>query len=604
MPATNELLQEGRYRIQTSSQSGDEKVFEAYDTVRNAKVIVREIPVKLNKVSTVSQRESLQLEFANHAKALTEVEHESLVHVHDYFSEIDRQYLVTEAVDGESLDKLISRNQKPFPVTEVTAWADELLDALNYLHTRKPPIIHRNINPSNLRLHSSGKIKLVGVGVDTGSDSDFASTYHTDGDLRYSPLEQIWPGLDPASQKAITNHYDDRSERILKQPLDERSDIYSLGATLYYLITGVEPVDPIERSIEILEGKLDPLREPTNVDSQIPPEISDVLMKALEIKRENRYDAAVIMRQVLKTALTRVREREEDDNRELTDAPAVTRTAPASKPDAALAEQQRIAAEAEKQRQKELMERQLRQAEEERVRAEQAAAEATLAEMLRAEEAAQAAPGDHPDPELLDISVEPSAEVVAYRDTNEVDEDELAAVLSQLEKAESSVSAKREVESATASEANDVTVYDAPIDLAPQPSAAASDDADVKDIFSMPAKTGSGFPIPAIAGIVGLVVVIAVGAWYAMSGSSETKKPAPAPTLQAAQPTPAPVDPAAETIASTQTPDEAAQPDESTEPQTAATIRAAPAARPKKVESAKPETAKKKVTVDDLINDN
>src|SRR5687767_14950070 len=178
MPATNELLQEGRYRIQTASHSGDEKVFEAYDTVRNTNVVVREIPVKLNKVSTVSQRESLQLEFANYAKALTEIEHESLVHVHDYFSEIDRQYLVTEAVEGETLGDLLATNQKPFSVAEVTAWADELLDALNYLHTRKPPIVHRNINPSNLKLSASGRIKLVGVGLESGSDADFASSYH------------------------------------------------------------------------------------------------------------------------------------------------------------------------------------------------------------------------------------------------------------------------------------------------------------------------------------------------------------------------------------------------------------------------------------------
>jgi len=318
MPATNELLQEGRYRIsQSPTHNGDEKVFEAYDTVRNTNVIVREIPVKLNKVTTLSQQESLKLAFANQAKALTEIEHESLLNVHDYFSEIDRQYLVMEAVEGDSLGELLAKHKRPFPVSQVTDWADELLDALNYLHTRKPPIIHRNINPLNLKFDPSGKVKLLGVGLGAGPDSEFAAMPQTDSEnLRYSPMEQIWPGLDAASQKVITNSYDDRSERILKEPLDARSDIYSLGATLYFLITAVHPVDPIERSIEILEGKLDPLREPTKVHPQIPAEISDVLMKALEIKRENRYDSALIMRQVLKTAIARVQEREEEETRE------------------------------------------------------------------------------------------------------------------------------------------------------------------------------------------------------------------------------------------------------------------------------------------------
>jgi serine/threonine protein kinase len=301
MPATNELLQEGRYRID-HGVTGSDNVFEAYDTVRNTPVVVREIPVKLNKVMTASQQESLKIAFTNQAKALQQIEHDSLLPVHDFFCEIDRQYLVMEAVEGQDLAATLAASKRPFPVTDITRWADELLDALNYLHTSRPPIIHRNIRPQNLKL-SNGKVKLFGVGLDGGGDAAESE------DLRYSPMEQIWPGLDVASQKVITNSYDDRSERILKEPLDARSDIYALGATLYFLATGCEPVDPLERSIDILEGKLDPLREPTSVNSQIAPEISDVLMKALEIKRENRYDSALIMRQVLQSAIVRFQER-------------------------------------------------------------------------------------------------------------------------------------------------------------------------------------------------------------------------------------------------------------------------------------------------------
>jgi hypothetical protein len=84
MPATNELLQEGRYRI-SQPTPGKVNVFEAYDTVRNTTVVVREIPVKLNRVTTVSQQESLRLAFASQAKALTEIDNESLPHVHDFF---------------------------------------------------------------------------------------------------------------------------------------------------------------------------------------------------------------------------------------------------------------------------------------------------------------------------------------------------------------------------------------------------------------------------------------------------------------------------------------------------------------------------------------
>lgn len=636
MPATNELLQEGRYRIsQGSTQNGGEKVFEAYDTIRNTNVVVREIPVKLNKVTTVSQRESLNLAFANQAKALTEIEHEALLPVHDYFSEIDRQYLVMEAVEGDNLGQLLYSRKKPFSVEEVNNWADELLDALNYLHTRRPSIIHRNINPANLKLHPSGKIKLIGVGVDSATDSEFAPSSITDGeDLRYSPMEQIWPGLDPASQKVITHSYDDRSERILKQPLDERSDIYSLGATLYFLITGLEPVDPIERSIEILEGKLDPLREPTKVDPKIPREISDVLMKALEIKRENRYDSAVIMRQVLKTALTRVQEREQDETREQRDAAEAIRVAAQAKTasSAAEAEQKRLEAEAqqkqqeaeaerqrlhaeaeqarreaaaEQQRQKELMDRQLRDAEAQRLQAERSAeADRILRESGEAQRvASEDAPATKvPEDNLLEIPVS-AAEVVAYRDTAVADDD-LTAVLRELDEAETdgkSVDGQTWADKGMGSD--DVLVFDSPVDLAPQPSGSeisGTDHDTDKDVFTIREKTASPLPVPAIAGAVGLVVVIAVAAWFMMSGSNEPVKPAPAPTVEVAQPAPIEAVPATDIIASSQSDSNSTT--TTLDPSTAANKAAQ--TKPKKTETAKAAADKKKVTVDDLINDN
>jgi len=117
--------------------------------------------------------------------------------------------------------------------------------------------------------------------------------------LNYRPLEQLWGGLDGASQKVILNSYDERSRRILQQPLDARSDIYSVGATLYHVLTRTLPKDALERSIEILDGNSDPLTAPADLDSSIPEEISEVIMKSMELRREHRYDSAAIMRQVL-----------------------------------------------------------------------------------------------------------------------------------------------------------------------------------------------------------------------------------------------------------------------------------------------------------------
>jgi hypothetical protein len=677
MPATNELLQEGRYRI-SQPASGDGNVFEAYDTVRNTTVLVHEFPVKLNKVTTLSQQESMRLAFASQAKALSEIEHESLLHVQDYFSEIDRQFLVMESVEGDDLKLLMDRNKRPFSVTQVLAWADQILDALSYLHARKPAIIHRNVQPHNLRLQSSGGVKLIGVGLATGGDVELATNTQSESALRYSPMEQIWPGLDAASQKVITNSYDDRSVRILKEPLDARSDIYSLGATLYFLMTGIEPVDPLERSIDMLEGKLDPLREPIRVDAQIPAEISDVLMKALEIKRENRYDSAFIMREVLKTAVARVEERHAEDAREQEEAAEFIRNAAQAKVEApaepevdqaaelaareaeaaakaadeeaarvaaeeaaakaAAEEAARVAAEeaaakaaaeeaaakaaaeaqAETVRQEELMQQQLRQAEQERLRAEQEAAEAAQLKMLEADRAAEAERAREQteaesaaavqDESLLEIPV--SAEVVAYRDNPDVDENELAAVLQELEEVErESLAAERgeedlidlpsETPDFTPSVEEAVVLSEDPVDMAASKESYPFDDT---DLFAETERKGFSLPIPAVAGAIGLVVVIAVGGWFAMSGSSE---PPPKPVVEVAQPQPQEATPASDAVTSTQAQTDSntvATTDPSADQQAAAN-KPAPA-KPKKADPAKDQKAKKAVTVDDLINDN
>jgi hypothetical protein len=625
MPATNELLQEGRYRIDQPA-SGTDNVFEAYDTVRKTAVIVREIPVKMNKVMTVSQQESLKIAFSNQAKALKEIQHESITPVHDFFSEIDRQYLVMEAIEGDSLAAMLDRNRRPFTVEDITRWADQLLDALNYIHNQRPAIIHRNIRPQNLKVNN-GKVRLFGVCPDGAAEAG------SNEELRYSPMEQIWPGLDPASQKVITNSYDDRSERILKEPLDARSDIYSLGATLYFLATGCEPVDPLERSIDILEGKLDPLREPTSVNPDIAPEISDVLMKALEIKRENRYDSAAIMRQVLQSAVSRLREREGfAKSQEPAEAPVPAVQAKPEPPKPVVETPRAPVVEA--------------------ARVEPPPPTFVQKVEAKVEEPAPAA--------TVTPQFSAPADVVAYRDTEAVDEDELAAVLKELEEAESKVEKEtpapvekvvtvepvmkfekaeavepvtkfekaEAVEPVTnfekAETVEPVTMYeeirepvidhgtiesvpevpvqtfDAVIDSAP---ARASYEAEDDDSIFSAEKPGFSLPLPVLAGGVVLVVVLAIGGWFVMSGSSEKPKPA-AQTETVAPPATTEQAPAEQTAETQPTATETTTAAvESTQGQDQpGAVKASASPKAKKTEPAK--TDKKKVTADDLINDN
>ena len=141
MPATKELLQEGRYRInQEFSPNGSSTIYDAYDTVSNSNVVVKEFPATPESKAA----------FENQAKVLTSMQHDSLLRVKDFFAELESHYLVMEAVEGDDLQELMRRNKSPFGLEDVLRWADQLLDALNYLHTNRPPVIHRIIRTAGM----------------------------------------------------------------------------------------------------------------------------------------------------------------------------------------------------------------------------------------------------------------------------------------------------------------------------------------------------------------------------------------------------------------------------------------------------------------------
>lgn len=380
MLAINEVLQQGRYRITNCFEHETSGAgYEAYDNVLETNVLLKEIAVDLKKAETDQPTETLKSAFDGEAKILTEIKHESLLHVRDYFSEIDCQYLVSEAVEGSDLGELLEKNKSALRLADVTKWADQLLDALHYLHTRTPPIFHLDIKPQNIKLTADGKIKLLAFGVVENPNVAEASQNLDHAALHYSPLEQIWSGLDRASQNVIANSYDETSEKILNQPADARTDIYRLGATLYHLMTARLPVDALERSIDILEGKTDPLPPPHRINPQIPPEISRVVVKAMEIKRENRFFSAIVMRQVLRTAVTRAKERASEQlKREREEAARKIQLAEQQKieRERQAAEQKRIGAEVRQKRENESIKNRLRESEAKRLQAEKRAAEA------------------------------------------------------------------------------------------------------------------------------------------------------------------------------------------------------------------------------------
>lgn len=300
MLSANAILQQNRYRVIQPLEKNSQalQAYKAYDEEQKREVILKEISDDVQYPSTKPEK-------------LLELKHEVFQKVLEVFSENGKRYMVIESVEGDTLNELIERNKRPFPLSDVLLWANDLLDALIYLHSHIPPLIHQNIKPQNIRLTLDGKIKLDISEIGRTPQAKVGTTI-TNQNLHFIPFETIFEQLDPASQKVLLNDYDEKAAEILKQPADAKSDIYSLGATLYYLLTARHPVDPLERSIEKIEGKPDPLVPPNQYNSKIPVEIAEAIMRALEIKRENRFDSAAIMRQFLKTAFISIKEKQRE----------------------------------------------------------------------------------------------------------------------------------------------------------------------------------------------------------------------------------------------------------------------------------------------------
>ncbi|MFC2025639.1 serine/threonine protein kinase [Chloroflexota bacterium] len=206
-------------------------------------------------------------QFLREATILARLDHPNLPKVSDYFSNKGRDYLVMDFVPGKDLRLLMheARQKGKFlSEREVLGWANQLSDALIYLHGQSPPILHRDIKPSNLKLTPGGILKLVDFGLVKvlASEEVTITILQGRGTALYTPLEQ---------------YGGDRGHT------DVRSDVYAFGATLYHLLTNRPPVEARESFLHPEE-----LKPPRKYNSSISLRTERAILWALNLHPDER----------------------------------------------------------------------------------------------------------------------------------------------------------------------------------------------------------------------------------------------------------------------------------------------------------------------------
>jgi outer membrane protein assembly factor BamB/predicted Ser/Thr protein kinase len=207
--------------------------------------------------------------FEREANILASLNHPAIPKIFDYFSEGIRSYLVLEYIDGEDLEALMGDSEQLLPVDQVIDWAIQICDVLSYLHNQEPPIVFRDMKPSNIMLRPPNHIVLIDFGIARVFEAGQKGTMiGTEG---YSPPEQY---------RGIAN---------------PTGDIYALGATLHHLLTRRDP--RLEPPFTFQE------EPPRLLNPAVSEELNAVIMKALEYEPEKRFPHANEMKSALSRCL-------------------------------------------------------------------------------------------------------------------------------------------------------------------------------------------------------------------------------------------------------------------------------------------------------------
>ena len=202
-------------------------------------------------------------------EVLKRLKHKALPCVHQVFEndKLKRVYLLMDYVEGKSLEVLREEQpEKRFPLPLVLNLLSPIVNVLTYLHTQDPPVVHRDIKPANIIIPLAGEAMLTNFGSAKEYVPGAATSMVDHRSHGYAALEQYKTGTNPTT------------------------DIYSLGATIYALLTGTVPINAPSRTVEIMSAGVDPLTPANLLNPEIPRTVSDALQQAMSIRTTDRFE--------------------------------------------------------------------------------------------------------------------------------------------------------------------------------------------------------------------------------------------------------------------------------------------------------------------------
>ena len=211
------------------------------------------------------------------------------------FQERGNYYFVMEFVPGRSLEKILEDSKSPLDEDQVINWMMKVCEALSYIHTRTPPIILRDLKPGNIMITPDDNVQLIDFGIARKFDPNKRTNTENLGTISYASPEHLGSITAPGQKRSALN-----PGKLVQT--DARSDIYSLGATMYHLLTNHEP-DPIQTPPAGSILAKNPRLRTVRIGNRVVCPVEQVIIKAMQQEPAKRFQSAEAMRAALQHCL-------------------------------------------------------------------------------------------------------------------------------------------------------------------------------------------------------------------------------------------------------------------------------------------------------------